>query len=96
LPQTLKPAKAIKPITHANGSAPLRGPGNGFDGADSFGRDGADRSARALSSFMEECRVWLTMLNETDLVKAQEFVLSDEWKTVEEASGHSPEKEQAA
>jgi hypothetical protein len=61
----------------------------GFDRADSFGRDGADRNARALAGFMDECRAspFLPRLNDDGLVKAAEFIMSrgfveptGEWK----------------
>jgi hypothetical protein len=61
---------------------------HGFDGADSFGRDGADRDARALAGFMDECRAsaFLPRLSDDGLVKAADFIMSGEWKTVEDAA----------
>jgi hypothetical protein len=70
------PTPRNKPVT----------PSDGFDGADSFGKNNADRDARFLAGFMDECRAsaFLPKLSDDGRLKAADFILSGEWKTVEE------------
>ena len=84
-----EPEQADEPHAWDRETAALikrKGMPHGFDGADSFGRDGADRNSKALAEFKDECRTMpcLSRMNEEGIRDAAAFLLSGEWKTVEE------------